>query len=121
MKAISNDLRQRIVDHYSTVAGATLSSTSELFRVGRATVNRLVQRYHRKGSIDPDKHGRLDKFKIDKAWLRKKTEATPDFTIKMLVEALAAEKNINVGISTMWYALQSINISHKKNSFFKGA
>jgi transposase len=54
--AISNDLRQRIVDR-DLSKNEFYDSVAAHFQVGRATVNRVVNRFRRTGAVDPAPHG----------------------------------------------------------------
>jgi transposase len=53
---ISNDLRQRIVDRYMSHS-ESYDAVAEYFQVGRATVNRIINRFRRTGSVDPSPRG----------------------------------------------------------------
>jgi len=55
-RAISNDLRERIVAR-SLQEGESYDSVAEHFQVGRTTVNRVVNRFRRTGSVDPSPRG----------------------------------------------------------------
>lgn len=55
-RAISDDLRERIVARYLQ-EGESYDSVAEHFQVGRATVNRVVNRFRRTGSVSPSPRG----------------------------------------------------------------
>lgn len=119
MNALSNDLRKRIVEYYETISGASYASTAHHFMVGEATVSRLVRHWRKTGKVEPNKPKAKERTKINIDWLRNQFANKEDKLLKDIVLKYKEEMNITVAISSIWYALQSIDLSHKKNSFCK--
>jgi transposase len=117
MNALSKDLRSRIVQYYTTTLDASYSSTSKHFMVGVATIYRLMRHVGTTGSIEVTQPKLRSRWKVDAEWLRDQLKNSVDKQLKELVADYERDKNIRVAISTMWYALKSLNISHKKNNF----
>lgn len=117
MNALSKDLRSRIVRYYTETPGASYSSTSKHFMVGVATVYRLMRHFKTTGSVEVIQPKVRSRWKVDAEWLRDHLKNGVDKQLKKLVADYEKDTNIKVAISTMWYALKSLNISHKKNDF----
>jgi transposase len=117
MNALSKDLRSRIVQYYTKTPDASYSSTSKHFMVGIATIYRLMRHVRTTGSIEVTQPKVKSRWKIDAEWLGAQLKNGVDKQLKELVADYKRDTNIRVAISTMWYALKSLNISHKKNNF----
>lgn len=101
--ALSHDLRQRIIAAWQSQEG-TWRDLAERFGVGEATVDRLVARFRRTGSVAPDPHGGGQPALIPDAQLsvvRQLLEAAPDITIAELAERYRCEVGLRVSRSTM--------------------
>src|SRR5947208_3321840 len=54
---LSNDLRERIIAAWQSRQYGSWEQIADTFRVGRATVDRLIRRFRMTGSVDPAPHG----------------------------------------------------------------
>jgi transposase len=108
-------LRQRIVDAVSD--GMTWDEAAEVFKVGIATVNRLVRKYREGSSLEPLGHGGGQRHRIPDEHLdrlRAIVERTPDATIAELAETYRVDNGVSVGESTVGRALERLGLSRKK-------
>lgn len=101
--ALSLDLRTRIIKAWQNEEG-TWPELAERFGVGVATIDRLVARFRRTGSVEPTRQ----KYGSDPilgpvhfAMLREILDAQPDLTLPELVTELAARCGVTVSVSTM--------------------
>jgi transposase len=111
---ISNDLRTRIVAHYKEMGDATYQSTATLFRVGRATVNRILRVQRETGDVSIPVKPKKPKFKIDLAWLEAHARAQPDARLKDRAADFKAARGIEVSVTAVYYALSALGFTHKK-------
>lgn len=115
-EALSVDLRKRIVQAYER-GGVTRDLVAEQFQVGRATVNRLITRFRKTGSLEPSPHagGRTSIVtpKAEKALL-KLLEERADATLPELIDALRKKTGLIVSTSTMGRALVRLGLTRKK-------
>ena len=91
MKALSLDLRQRIVAAYDAGEG-TRQQIADRFKVSVHMVKKLLAQRRKLGSIEPQSHrcGRKPRFtEQDLCWLRQTVEKRPDITLQELREAFA--------------------------------
>lgn len=98
----SIDLRERVVAFCRSGGGKT--EAARRFGVHRLTVYGWLGAK----SLEPKKHGRR-KRKLDRDLLQKHVDDFPDQTLK---ERAAA---FGVAANAIWYALQQMKISNKKN------
>jgi transposase len=116
-KALSIDLRERIVETYKT----TLLSQDEVaarFKVGVATVVRLIA-MSKKGSLEPKPHSRGPERKIQGEilqTLKSIIEGQPDLTNPELLEKLEAASGIRTSTSAISRAIQELGFTRKKNA-----
>lgn len=114
MKALSDDLRRRIVNHYKRHRGATYASTAAHFCVGDATVSRLLRLERETGDIVSIAEPKPRELKIDLDWLRQHAERAPDAFLKNRVAAYLEERGIRACITSMWTAMNALGWTHKK-------
>lgn len=111
------ELRERIVA--SILDGMSWTEAAETFRVGTATVNRLMRRYRERGSLEPDPHGGGHPHRIpDESLpvLRELVAARPDSTIEELRQAYCLRTKTVVSPATVGRALRDrLNLSRKKS------
>jgi len=113
---LSLDLRQRIVTAWQQGEG-TWKELAERFGVGEATVDRLVARFRRSGSVAPDPHGGGQSHRIpDEALpaVRGLLDTRPDSTIEELAEAYRRQSGRRVSRATMGRAVVRLGYSRKK-------
>lgn len=111
------ELRERIVSAVDD--GLTWEEAAELFRVGRATVNRLMRRRRERGSLEPDGHGGGHPYRIAEeslGILRELVAARPDATIAELRAAYGERTGFEVSEATIGRALRDrLGLSRKKS------
>jgi putative transposase len=100
----SEDLRQRVVDFVRE--GGSKVEASRLFNVSRWCVYDWLKR---ENDLAGEKTGPKGCWKLDTAKLVKLVEENPEAYLSELAEELGT------GISTVWYRLNSLKISRKKN------
>ena len=113
------ELRQRVVDAYNDGEG-TYEELAERFKVGRATVDRWLNRERSTGSVQPFKPGGKQKRSVDEAgeqFLRDTLEALPDSTLVELVEAYEEEFGVTMNPRTMGRTLARMGFSRKRGAF----
>jgi transposase len=116
-RAISNDLRARIVDrvlHH----GETYDVVAAYFQVGSATVNRVVNRYRRTGNVEPSPRGGgnppwISDDELPK--LRALVAEKPDRTALELAREWSRRFGAALSRSSMVRALARAGLSVKKS------
>jgi transposase len=111
-KAYSMDLRKRVIE--ACDQGQTLAQVAKRFAVSTSFVEKLQQRRRESGTLEPKPHagGRQPRLSPahDEA-LRALLAAQPDTTLAELREKLG----LKVHLSTLWYRLQRLGLTFKKN------
>jgi len=115
---LSLDLRSRVVDAYES-GKDSLAVVAVAFRIGVATLVRLLALKRTTGSLEPRPHRGGQRSKLsegDLGALRVLVREEPDATLEELAEAL--EKQVHKGVHPMMVsrALERIGYSRKKNS-----
>ena len=116
-RAISNDLRERIVARYLQ-EGESYDSVAEHFQVGRATVNRVVNRFRRTGSVEPSPRGGGNPPWIGEDQLprlRTLVAEKPDRTADELAQEWCKRFGAALSRSSMVRALARAGLSIKKS------
>jgi transposase len=101
--ALSLDLRKRIIAAWRNEEGSW-AQIAQRFGVGVATVDRLVARFRKTGSVAPtqQKYGADPILSDDDvAVVRRLLEAQPDITLPELVADFEEKRRITVSVSTM--------------------
>ena len=112
MRALSMDLRQRIVGAYQSREGS-YQVLAARFAVSRAVVGKLVRQQREQGSLEPQVHLRGRKPAIREKTLerlRKHLAEHPDATLEERIEALGLDCSVN----TMWTTLRRLGWRYKK-------
>jgi transposase len=122
MKALSADLRKRVVAFYAEHrgGGATYESTAKHFAIGRATVDRWLRLKRETGdvAVRPPKVVQRSPLKMD--WLREHVEANPDATLKARATDHQATHGGKVpSIGAIWQALRRLGFTHKKKRLWR--
>ena len=109
----SVDLRERMVR--AVEAGASRRATAAKFEVSPSCVVKLVQRWHQRGTLEPDPvgGGRRAKLADHAERVDALLAATPDMTIAELKTRLAAE-GIEVSPSAISRFLIACGLTRKK-------
>jgi transposase len=119
MTAISNDLRERIVARYLR-GGESYESVAEHFSVGRATVNRVINRHRKTGSVEPSPHGGGNPARIvtaDFPRLAALVAEHPDWTVAELAAEWRRVFAVALSRSSMQRALLRAGFTLKKSHF----
>jgi len=113
MRALSMDLRERIVSAYENGEGSQ-STLAQRFAVSKALVGKLVRQKCQLGTLEPQVHRRGRKCAIQGeklAELREHVAQHPDATLEERIEALELDCCVN----TMWTTLRRLGLRYKKN------
>ena len=109
----SQDLRTRIV--VAVEAGTSRNKVAKQFAVSVSCVVKLMQRFHRTGTVTPAPRGKKRYALADhEAMVRELVAARPDLTIDELHQALG-KHGIQVGRSSVNRFLQKCNLTFKKS------
>lgn len=109
--AISLDLRKRILN--ACDEGETAPAVAKRFDVSVGFVHKLKRQRRRTGKIEarPRNSGPKPKLAGHEDRLRALIAAQPDATL----EELRARLGVEVELSTLWYAIDRLGLSVKKN------
>jgi transposase len=110
--AYSMDLRSRVLKDAD--AGLTSKALAERYHVSRAWVDALKQRRRETGAFAPLKQTKFRGRVLaerDLARLAAFVAARPDATL----EELRAALRTSAGVTTIWRALQALDLTVKKN------
>ena len=113
MRALSMDLRERIVGAYQNQEGS-YKVLAARFAVSRAVVGKLVRQHREQGTLQPQVHLRGRKPAIRGQTLerlRKHLAEHPDATLEERIEALGLDCSVN----TMWKTLRRLGWRYKKS------
>lgn len=119
-RAISNDLRERVVS--AVLAGQSCRAVSGRFGVAVSSVVKWSQRYRTTGSVAPDKMGGHRKRVLEphRDFIIARINQTPHLTLHGLKDELAAH-GVKVSHNAVWLFLKREGLSFKKNSVRSGA
>jgi len=120
MKAISMDLRKRIVAAYKRGEG-TQKALARRFAISKASVERYLRLYREKGVVEPKPwpggKGREIIKESDRATILSWLKESPDITQAELAERFSKLQGRSVGRSTIGFALKRLGITRKKSHF----
>lgn len=118
-KAFSKDLRERVVAAYNSGAG-TIKKISELFNLGKSTVEKYLSIDRNNGDLTPGKStGRptiLDEKQL--SILKEIVISAPDQRLQDYCISFEKKTGITIAKSTLWDACQLLNI-HRKKKFLR--
>jgi transposase len=112
-RAYSMDLRKRVIE--ACDAGQTIAQVAQRFAVSTSFVNQLRQRRRESGTLETKPHGGGRQPRLSPEHdqrLRALLAAKPDTTLAELREKLG----IKVHLSSLWYRLQRLGLTFKKNA-----
>lgn len=112
-RAYSMDLRKRVIE--ACDEGQTIAQVTERFKVSASFVNKLRQRRRERSTLEPKPHGGGRQPLLSPAhdeMLRALLAAQPDTTLAELRQKLG----IKVHLSSLWYRLQRLGLTFKKNA-----
>ena len=113
---LSMDLRERVVAAYEAGEGS-LESVATTFRIGSATLKRLVARKRKTGSLEADKapNGFPPKLEGERLEaLLKLSNERPDLTTQELTDELNKVLDVTVSRSGVMRALTKLGLTRKK-------
>ncbi len=118
MKAYSLDLRQKIIDTYTS---ETISQRqlAKRFRVALSFIEKLLKQYRSTGKIAPLAHGGGQKLKLTPeqlAVVAQLVEANNDATLEELCQQLKQQNGISISRATMGRITQRLKLTVKKNA-----
>lgn len=117
MPALSHDLRQRIVAHYNE-GHSTYCEVAKLFKVGEASVSRLLRRYRERGDLSRDPGGGGFPARIPDSELpalKVLVAEKPDRILSELCAEWFARTGIRLSMATMHRSLGRAGITRKKS------
>lgn len=112
MRALSLDLRERILTSYDRKAGTRLEIAVR-YRVSLGMVKKLLQQRRRTGDIRPQHYRSGRKPKVlagHQQQMRTLLGRKPDLTLKELRQAVG----LNCTLPAIHYALQRLGLTYKK-------
>src|SRR3954447_6216790 len=114
-RAYSQDLRDRVID--AALAGLPARRAAGRFRIGIATAIAWVSRARQSGERTARRQGQPRRSKLDPhcAFLLGLIKARPDMTLVEMQKQLAAERNVQVSIGTIWTVLDRCGLTFKKS------
>ncbi len=114
---LSVDLRQRVIAAYQAKE-ASQRQLAERFKVSLSFVRDLTRRYRETGAVGPKLHGGGAVAKLGASQLpivKALVAAQPDALLQELCERFTQKTAISVSGATMQRAVQSLELSVKKN------
>lgn len=114
MGDLSIDLRRCVVDAYLSQKSGTYEQTAVLFKIGEATVSRLLRRQRETGDVLYKPKGGNNPRRVDLAWLREHLQGLPDARLVDRVEAWQQHSGQRVSVTAMWSAVHACGWTHKK-------
>jgi len=121
-KALSMDLRKRVVAYYES-GTESMEYVSGLFHIGIATLDRLMSRKRKTGSIEPKPHAGGNPPKLsgeDLKQLKGLVHEKPDATLAELAETLSVRLHKEIHLKCIERVLNQLKITRKKNSSRSG-
>jgi transposase len=116
MKSYSQDLRERVVA--GRQSGQSAEELARQFRVSKRTVERYWKQQRETGDVTPQRVGghrvsRLAKHEETlRAWIREQA----DLTLEELRARVHKKLGIKMCLSGLWYRLEKLGLSFKKNA-----
>jgi len=118
MDPYSIDLRQRIVDAHRKGEGS-VRELARRFVVTPNTVQNYLNLERETGSVAPRPHGAGPAPKLDDAGVqevRTLIEEKNDRTLDEIAKELETRRNVHVGRSAVWRAVDRLGLPRKKNA-----
>jgi transposase len=114
-RALSNDLRERVVE--AVGAGESCRAVASRFGVAVSSVVKWSQRYRATGSVAPGKMGGHRKRVLEphRTFIVERINQTSDLTLHRLKDELAA-RGVTVSHNAVWMFLRREGLSFKKNA-----
>jgi transposase len=117
MNPYSLDLRQKIVEAYENAEGSQ-RQLAKRFHVSLAFVQRLLNRYHNEGTIEPRArvNGFPPKLAAYESEVREIVAENADDTLAELSKKLTQRLGFEFSPSTLHYYLERLKLTRKKNA-----
>ena len=111
----SRDLREQVVD---AAAATSRRQAAVRFGVGAATAIRWMAAVAATGTVAARPQGRPRRSKLDphEAFLRGLIDAKDDITLEEMRARLRAERDLTVGLGTLWRFLDARDLTYKKKT-----
>lgn len=118
MNPYSLDLRQKILEAYENGEGSQ-RQLAKRFRVSLAFVQRLLNRYHKEGTIEPRArvNGFPPKLAAYEPEVREIVAENADSTLAELTKKLTQRLGFEFSPSTLHYYLERLKLTRKKKRF----
>jgi transposase len=113
---LSVDLRQRVIAAYQAKEGSQ-RQLAKRFKVSLSFIRDLTRRYRETSTVEPKPHGggAVAKLGVPQLPVAKAlVEAQGDALLEELCERFAEKTGVNISVSTMHRAIQSLGLSVKK-------
>lgn len=109
----SLDLRERVV---AVAAATSRRRAAARFGVGIATAIRWAAAVEATGTVAarPQGRSRTSKLDLHTVFLRGLIEEKDDITLEEMRTRLLAERDLKVGLGTLWAFLDAHDLTHKK-------
>ena len=116
MKSYSVDLRERVVA--GRQKGQSAEELAKRFGVCKRSVERYWSRQQETGSVAPKQRGGYRRSRLEghDETLRGWINAQADLTLEQLRERISIELGIELSVSALWYRLDRLGLSFKKNA-----
>ena len=114
-KPCSNDLRERVVK--AVEAGQSCRSAALRFGVSPSSAIKWMERWRQHGDVSPgSSRGRIrSPLHPHRSWLLKLVAAQPDLTL-IEVQQRLADRDVAIGIGSIWRFFDREGVSFKKNT-----
>ena len=115
VRALSNDLRERVVA--AVVGGESCRAVAARFGVAVSSAVKWSQRYRATGSVAPQRMGGHRKRRLEpyRAFILERIGHTPHVTLHGLKDELAA-RGVKVSHNAVWLFLRREGLRFKKNA-----
>lgn len=116
MEAYSKDLRNKVIK--AIKAGATFIEAAERFDLARQTVSEYWKRYQEKGEVYRKQQGGYRRSRIEpyRNQIGQWIEQDNGLTLESLKQRLFECYGIKLSVSTLYYHLERMNLTYKKNA-----
>ena len=116
MKTYNMDLRERVIS--TREEGYSAAATAKRFKISKRSVERYWKSYQQQGHCEPKQRGGYRRSRLEghEKVLRKWIGSQPDLTLEQLQQYCLEKLKVKIGISGLWYRLDKLGLSYKKNS-----
>lgn len=113
-RAYGLDLRQRVIE--AIEGGLSTRAAARRYAIGESTAGSWHRRWRATGSVRPGRQGNPGGSLLDahQAFILGLVDETVDMSLAEIAERLAAEREVTVDPSTIWYFFRRRAITYKK-------